>query len=53
MFILFFSLLGTKFIGNMDGEVEYDKYSENFNDVFTSSTILYCLLSMEGYPDVA
>jgi hypothetical protein len=48
---LFWALLGWKFIGDMDNEVEYDAYSSNFSEIFTSFNIMYSLISFDGYPD--
>ncbi|KRW99687.1 hypothetical protein PPERSA_03488 [Pseudocohnilembus persalinus] len=47
----FWAGLGLKFIGNLDGEAEYDIYSSNFNNFFKAFNILYALISFDGYPD--
>ncbi|EGR34851.1 hypothetical protein IMG5_000790 [Ichthyophthirius multifiliis] len=41
---LFFALIGWKFIGDLDGQ-------SNFNNIFTASNILYILITFDGYPD--
>ena len=48
---LFFAVLGWKFIGDMDNEVEFDQYSSNFSEILTSFNIMYALISFDGYPD--
>ena len=48
---LFFAILGWKFIGDMDNEVEFDQYSSNFSEILTSFNIMYALISFDGYPD--
>lgn len=35
----------------MDGDVYYDPYSQNFEDIFRATNILYSLISFDGYPD--
>lgn len=47
----FWAGLGLKFIGDLDGEAEYDIYSSNFNNFFKAFNILYALISFDGYPD--
>lgn len=51
MMTVFWAGLGNRFIGNLDGETEYDPYKSNFNNFLRTSNILYALISFDGYPD--
>lgn len=35
----------------MDGKVEYNYYSQNFNDFLITTNLLYTLITFDCYPD--
>ena len=49
---MFFALIGVRFIGDLDGEVEFDPYVSNFTDLLKTFNALYSLMTFEGYPDI-
>ncbi|EGR33043.1 hypothetical protein IMG5_062980 [Ichthyophthirius multifiliis] len=55
LFLLFntliFSIIGWKFVGDLDGAFNYDPFQSNFDNVLTASNILYSLISFDGYPE--
>lgn len=51
VFVLFFSYIGLKVIGNLDGKVEYDPYASNFDSFMNAFSVIYTMLTYDGYPD--
>ncbi|EAR82678.2 cation channel family transporter (macronuclear) [Tetrahymena thermophila SB210] len=47
---LFIAIVGWRFIGNLDGSVQYDSYSSNFSNLFSAASNLYSLISFDSYP---
>ncbi|KAL4429432.1 hypothetical protein ABPG74_021019 [Tetrahymena malaccensis] len=47
---LFIAIIGWRFIGNLDGNVQYDQYSSNFSTLFSAASNLYSLISFDSYP---
>jgi hypothetical protein len=46
------TLVGYKLISDLDGEVEYDEYLNNFDDYLRALNAMYVLISFDGYPDI-
>ncbi|KAL4467991.1 hypothetical protein ABPG72_015861 [Tetrahymena utriculariae] len=47
---LFIAVVGWRFIGNLDGVVQYDSYASNFSNLFSAASNLYSLISFDSYP---
>jgi len=50
MITAIFALIGVRIIGDLDGEVEYDKFINNFADYGAAINSLYVLFSNDVYP---
>lgn len=48
---IFWALVAVKVIGNLDGEYEYNEFSQNYENVLSATSILYALSSPDIYPD--
>ncbi len=46
------TLVGYKIISNLEGEVAYDEYLNNFDDYPRALNAMYVLISFDGYPDI-
>ena len=47
-----YALIGYRLIGDLDGEIKYDKYSSNYGDIGHAWNSMYIMLGGEGYPQI-
>ena len=47
-----FAIIGVRVIGDLDNDVEFDKFLSNFSEFGTAFNTLYLLFSKDVYPDI-
>lgn len=47
-----FAIIGVRVIGDLDNDVEFDKFISNFSDFGPAFNTLYILFSKDVYPDI-